>query len=84
MAVITSVQSTGQVRTDTLSGEIRLDEGNNQLVIFDGNINVVIIDKDGFHMFDAVGERLAIGKLPNDTYGFAVAKEGSTIDDIFV
>lgn len=73
----------------TLNGEISLEEGRGRLVVREpSNQNILSqFDRDGLKVYDQDnGDKEIVrgGKFPGDNgYGFAVAEEGTSIEEAF-
>lgn len=73
----------------TLNGEIALEEGRGRLVVREPSNDQIlsIVDRDGLKVYDEDNggkEIVRGGKFPGDNgYGFAVAEEGTSIEEAF-
>ena len=82
MAIVKTVQYSGQVKTSTLSGNIELNESTGELIVRNGSHILTRVNSDGFTYSETNGtRRIRVGLNPKDsTIGIYTSKP--TVDVI--
>lgn len=87
MNLVTEVTHSGEASTSTLAGDVRLEQGKGRLVVYDPitETQLQVLDIDGLKTYNGADgkEIVRVGRLPDGTYGFAVARNGHDISEAF-
>lgn len=68
MAIVKTVQYSGQIKTSTLSGNIELNESTGELLVRNGSHVLTRVNSDGFTYSETNGtRRIRIGLNPKDS-----------------
>lgn len=68
MAIVKTVQHSGQIKTSTLSGNIELNESTGELIIRNGANVLTRVNSEGFTYSDSTGlRRIRVGLNPADS-----------------